>query len=531
MSLGKLTSGTRLARNASLGFITEIGIFLILLVVMPQVVHRLGTVLFGLFALAWVVLNYLSVFDVGISSATTKFLAEHFVRAEAEQGATLVRTSASINFMLGAGTGLLLAAMAPLLVRHIFKIPAPLQQDAVRMFWCVACAIPVLLVQGVCRSVVITMQRFGWNSFLRIAAQALQWSLILLAVYRGWHIYGVVAMAVAARIASVLGYALVIFRIFPAVFAHMQIELGLWRKLISFGGWVSVSQVSAPLLVYLDRVVLAAFAGLAAVSLYTVPFEAVSRVGILPASMVATLFPAFSERMAHSGAASVSRLYSEAVRYLALLLLPCFGFLAIFGPELLRLWMGVQFAADAGLIMRLIAIGVLFNAMAYVPMAAVRALGRPDVVAKIQLIEAGVYVVLCVLLVKEFGALGAASALVLRFAADSCLLYWAADRFVGCRLGAIFERGIGSVVAAALGLDLGFVAIHYLGGSPIRQFAIAALLLVAALPIFWKVIMDERDKAVALRLVGVAPDFVSARTQPAVAAAETSEKIASGDFA
>jgi O-antigen/teichoic acid export membrane protein len=233
--------------------------------------------------------------------------------------------------------------------------------------------------------------------------------------------------------------------------------------------------------------------------------------------MVATLFPAFSERTTHSDTGAVSRLYSEAVRYLALLLLPCFGFLIVFGPEVLRLWMGAQFAAQAGLVMRLVAFGALLNAFAYIPRVALQGTGRPDLTAKIYLIEVPVYLAACVFLIQRFGVLGAAWAAIFRFGLDSALLYGAADRFTRCTLRSVWERGIVPVALSAVALNAGFMIVRRLPGSHIVHLAEAAALGLAYLPLAWWFVLDEQDKPFIRRVLNVF------RVQPLARAAGAAE--------
>src|SRR5438309_4004245 len=73
----RLTSGSLLARNATLNLATEGWVFLVLIVAMPKLVSFLGETQFGLFSLAWVVIGYLAFLDVGVNRAATKYVSEH----------------------------------------------------------------------------------------------------------------------------------------------------------------------------------------------------------------------------------------------------------------------------------------------------------------------------------------------------------------------------------------------------------------------------------------------------------------------
>ena len=78
--------------------------------------------------------------------------------------------------------------------------------------------------------------------------------------------------------------------------------------------------------------------------------------------------------------------------------------------------------------LQLLAIGVLINASASLPASLLHAAGRPDVTAKLHMIEFPLYIPLVCWLIRAFGIEGAASAWVLRVTLDTALLFWMAGR-------------------------------------------------------------------------------------------------------
>jgi O-antigen/teichoic acid export membrane protein len=94
----------------------------------------------------------------------------------------------------------------------------------------------------------------------------------------------------------------------------------------------------------------------------------------------------------------------------------------------LRLWLGEEFASRAYRSLQLLAIGALINSAANVATSFLHAAGRPDVSAKLQMIELPLYLPLVWWLVQGLGIEGAALAWVLRIAVDSALLLYIAVR-------------------------------------------------------------------------------------------------------
>lgn len=76
-------SGEILARNTLLNFVGQ-ALPLVAVVTIPFIVRGLGIERFGLLSLAWVVLGYFTIFDLGLGRATTKYVAEALGKGDEE---------------------------------------------------------------------------------------------------------------------------------------------------------------------------------------------------------------------------------------------------------------------------------------------------------------------------------------------------------------------------------------------------------------------------------------------------------------
>ena len=490
----RLTSGSLLARNATLNLMAEGWTFIVLLVAMPKLVSFLGDTQFGLFSLAWVVIGYLAFLDVGVNRAATKFVSEHLAEQDHESTRLIVRTALTANFVLGLAGGLAVVLVSPYLIHSVFKVSADLQAQARLTLYAVGLAVPVLLVQGVFRAVLSSFQRFGWISAVDAVTTTVQWGVAAVLAWRGHGVAMVVFSTVVARILATAANGAVLFRLLPNLQLFRIHGLHGLPKLLRFGSWVTVSQLVSPILVYLDRVLIASFVSLAAVTLYTVPYEAMTRLRIIPSSLVGTLYPAFSERGNESQRAKLQQLYEVSVRYLLLLLVPGILFLVVLGSDLLRLWMGPSFAQQASVVIQILAVGVLANAVAYVPYNLLQALGRPDLTGKFHVLELPLYVVLCVVLIPRWGIAGAAMASTIRFVLDSALLFWAASRYCECSLRRFLVSALPRILMLGFVLGLTLVAIKVIVNYPLARLGLGVLVFGVSLLASWFLVVNHHEK-------------------------------------
>jgi O-antigen/teichoic acid export membrane protein len=267
-----------------------------------------------------------------------------------------------------------------------------------------------------------------------------------MAVAFGVNLPGIALLLVIATAAASSAYLMLCRQAFPDVRLRAGFEKMAARRLVAYGKWVTVSNLLAPLLVYADRFLIAAFVSASAVTYYVAPYEVATRLWVIPASLVAVLFPRFAV-FTDPDIASVRRVFVQAIKYLLLFMIPLVAVLTAGAVPLLRAWLGESFARESSLGLQILAVGVLINSIGQVPFALIQGLGRPDVVAKLYLAEVGFYLVLASLLIQRYGIPGAAAAWTIRAAVDAFLLLAVAFKLSPIGWHSLLEHGMPRVLA------------------------------------------------------------------------------------
>ena len=97
----ELTQGRLLARNTILNVLGYSLPMLVAIFAIPPLVKGLGTERFGILTLAWVIIGYLSLFDLGLGRALTKLVAEKLGTGQTQKIPALIWTSLFVMFFLG----------------------------------------------------------------------------------------------------------------------------------------------------------------------------------------------------------------------------------------------------------------------------------------------------------------------------------------------------------------------------------------------------------------------------------------------
>ncbi len=397
------------------------------LLAVPVITRELGPARFGLLALALAILEYSNLFDLGLGAATTRQVSASLATKDSNIS-DVVGSSIASQVMLGLVGSLVVVAIAPVLAHDVFVIPPELEPEAVRVFRVLAMMIPPTVILVSLRGILEAAQRFDLSNAIRIPSSVATFLIPAVAASRGYSLPAIVTMLLLTRIMICVVMAIVVRLSVPGLKWTLKMDWVTMRPLFVFGGWMSVSNVVSPMLVYLDRFMLGGLIGVSAVGYYTAPFDGVMRLLIIPASLMGAVYPSISALAATGDHAAIHRVYAKALtKTISILVLPTLV-LAIFGPWLLRLWLGAAFAEQGQTAIRILAFGVFLNAAAHVPSGFITALGRPDIKAKLHVAELVLHIPLAWFLITRFGLPGAAMAWTARVGLDAGLLFIASRR-------------------------------------------------------------------------------------------------------
>lgn len=447
-----LLRGGRLARGVVYNLAGAAVPAVLGLLAIPLLVAGLGTARLGVLALAWTVLGYLAVMHLGVGRALTQAAGRGLGAGLAPTAWTALALTAGAG--VAAGLALLLGA-GPLAAA--LRLPPGLEREAAASFRVLSLALPFTVSAPALSGLLEAHGRFGRLNLVTGCVSAATYLGPLGALALGAGLPGVVGMLAAARAAGWMALAALCLRELPELRTFARPERGRAVELLRFGGWSTVSAVAAPVMAYTDRFVIAGALSASAVAFYATPQEVALRIGMLSGAVVGVFFPAFAAASAAVDApARMGRLLRggwEAA--FALVLVPALA-LAAFAGEGLRLWLGAEWAAAARWPLAWLAAGLLANALAKVIAALLLGVGRPDVPAKLYVVEVVLYLPLLFVLVHRFGITGAAVAWTARAAADAAALLWLAARVVpgaapAARAAApAGAAGMGAVAVAAL---------------------------------------------------------------------------------
>jgi hypothetical protein len=125
-----------LARNTVWSLLGSLSRIVAGAIAVPAIIRGIGAERFGVLSIAWIAMGYVGLLDLGLGRALTKLVAEKAGDADEAGIVSVTWTSLLLLFFLGIFGGITMYLLSPWLVHRVLKVPAGLQTETLRGFFC-----------------------------------------------------------------------------------------------------------------------------------------------------------------------------------------------------------------------------------------------------------------------------------------------------------------------------------------------------------------------------------------------------------
>jgi O-antigen/teichoic acid export membrane protein len=408
-----LTTGRVVARNVLFGGFNQVWSVVLMVIAIPIVLHGLGDAGYGLFVLVSLLLGYVGFLDLGLTPALVRSLSLHYTTTD---DAGLSRyTGTALTVLLGMGLlgGIVIALAAPALVTQVLHIPPALRADAVFVLDLAAVGFALNMCLTLFGAVPQAMQRldlFTMRSFVLTTATVLAQ---IAAVRLGGGLRWVAGVTVGVNVLSLLIFVVVARQLLPKVSFRPRFDRSAFRELASFGSLRFINQASGQIVFQFDRLIVAAFLPIRAVTFYSIPLTIAQKFTTVQSVFSGAFFPAASELHGLEQRDRLQRLYLASMKLSIVLTIPLVVMVVGFAHQILATWIDPSIAAASSGVLVVLAIAYGFATVIGVPALASDATGHPHWTAAFAVASALINLVLTILLVPRLGPIGAAYALLI----------------------------------------------------------------------------------------------------------------------
>lgn len=473
------------------------------------IIRKLGDERYGIWVLAFGLVEYYWLLDFGFRSATVKYAGHYRALRQPEKINQVINTG--LGYFSGIGLLVLLAtSIASPYVPRLFNVSPVYHRSFAGLVALIGVSWALGIVCVVFQAALEGFQRFDLAGHVTILSTVLRvcGSFVVLAMG-----YGLVAMGAVVVASQILGYGLNLFyfrRIFPALrFSRRYYNTATLRDMASYGFHTFTAAIGGQMLNQSPPVLIGIFQPAAYVGYFNIPLrllnstvvELTARVAVVSGSKAAEL-------VAREETEAVARLGIYTNRYCLTMYMPVAMLLWLYGYELIRAWLGDVFATQTAALLVPMVTGVgLAIAAQFNSSAILYGLGKHRGYARSLVVEAAANIGLMLLVIPRYGILGAAVVSAVLMALNRGL--WTPHLFcqaVGYSwAGYMLEIYARPVLTAIPVAGLLLVLKHSVlpGQKAIELIAVAVIAALAYLPAaFWTCVQQDHRQLIVQHLTG-----------------------------
>ena len=403
---------------------------LVAIFTIPTLITHIGQERFGILTLAWGLIGYAGVFDLGIGRALTQNVGKLLGERKHDAIAPALATASRITLIAGliGGIGIVLATCfgAATLVKTVNVA----QSEIETCLFLLAIVLPAQAMSITYKGLNEAYLNFKAISILRAVLGILNFGGPCLISFYSKELPLAIASLVVTRLVALFIYRKLAFAcLVNNGLRNYKYSRNIAKSLFSFGGWLTVSSVLSPILTQADRFAIASIISATAVYVYVLPYELVVQSLIFVSAISSVIFPVLS-RMIHNGAKDwVKYFYKWLVTVIIFMAFVC-ALIALFLPLILKIWIDKDFDQNSVRVGQILCIGVFANSVGSMFYALLHAKGKANITAKIHLVELPIFIFTLVFLIQNFGVVGAAWAWVARMICDCFALFYASNKLM-----------------------------------------------------------------------------------------------------
>ncbi len=454
---------------------------LIMLIYVPMLLHYVSKEQYGIYQMIGSFIGVIAVLDFGLSATVTRFVARADAKNEPQQAQRTIDAAAFLYVIL-TGLLILISVGGYFLISPVYGHAlssadlATAQQIYLILVLNFAVCVPGNLFLGLVQA----KERFVFLQCLYLCTTVLTPLAIWGALCWKANVVGVVWVQTAANISLVLGYYL-----YCKIRLHIHVHprgcnVSLLKQLFGFSFFVFLGNIAGQISSRLGPLVLGLLAGALAVANYYIASQLLMAFTMIPSLISGVFLPKLSGDFATQNSLAVHNdIFCKTGRLQTLVaLLLLIGFVLL-GKVFLLLWLGPGNEVCYGLAIVLMSCSLL-NIVQGVSNSVLMAINKYRFSAYLGIGTALLNVLLAFPLVKYYGTMGCAIALVLSTClVRGILMNWYYHK-IGLHLKAFF-RALGPIAgwSIVVMIVLGMVWHYWPVQATWRSFILHGICIVA----------------------------------------------------
>jgi O-antigen/teichoic acid export membrane protein len=333
--------GFKIMRSVISGALRYLLVAPIPFVMTPLILHKIGVVGYGTWAVFVAINGLTSLADLGLVGTLSKFVADYNAQNDFIGLSRLLSSALALFLALDFVISAALWALSPLLAARLFRGSAVPNAELVRLLHLFLIVVAANILTQLFASVTSGLQRLDLTNVMSAANLLLSAIFGGILILRGWGLQGLVYGCIASGILTISGYVLVVRRLLPqAALNPIRFDQLEARKMFGYSLRLYVTQAAVAVHNQVEKVLLATLVGVAPAGWYDIASDVALKVRGSIGFVLSPVLPAASELNALNDELRTKELYYRAHKYLALLGVPLVCYVVAVSHRFVELWIG-----------------------------------------------------------------------------------------------------------------------------------------------------------------------------------------------
>ncbi len=491
----------KISKNILYNFSGQVTLLILTIVTAPFIINSLGHDKYGIFTLAITVVGYFSILDLGLGTSIIKFISDSHSRQDKESLEKIINTSLTSYTVIGFLGAVLIILSTQFIVRGALHIPLTLIPLALSVFYISSLGFFVNMILTVFNSIPIALERMDITNSRNIIFGLLNTLGIVILLILGQDLLTVIIWSILVSVVATVSFLKIIFDLLPNIKIKFGFDKEIFVRLIKFGLFKSIVNISGQIVFQLDRLLIGIFLPIASVTFYTVPAILAQRGFSILFNVTSAFFPAISFSQAKDDKQRVKDLYLRMTKIIILLISPLMAIIFLLAEDILEIWLGSQFAYQSTSTLKILTLAYFLAAFSAPGVIVSDASNKPQIPAIFSIFSAAINLIAALILIPVLGIEGAAWALVINFAVQvPVFLMIVHKKVLGIsHLTVIAQSIIKPLLSGITTAVILYTALNFIDSPIQRLVAIPILFGLLYIVINYLIgTFDERDKLMVL---------------------------------
>lgn len=367
--------------------------------------HNLTIEEYGLFYAVFTFVIFISLFqDFGLRGALVKFIPEWKVKKKPENIKNGIVTVFLFHFIVALIIVFLLFLFSDFLAEYYFR-----NQMASLLLKILSIYILITIFDELLKRAFQGFQRMDLFSFMEAGKTVIIFTLVITLVSLN---FGLLAPVYSYILGGPLIFLLSIrffMKIYPFFKHKMKLSKTLTTNMLFFGFPLIFTVFANKIIESFDILILVYYRSLADIAVYNVVLATSTLILFFSRPLALIMLPVGSELWSRNLKTKLSRSIINLHRYSFALIVPPILILGLYSPLFLKIFFGDDFIRGS-FPMQILLISSVFMGVAYINNSVISGSGKSKITAGVIIISAIINIIFNILLIPEYGMVGAAIA-------------------------------------------------------------------------------------------------------------------------